>query len=171
MGDRNSRTSRTSGRCGCARKRSKQAAKYILPAQRGMRPRRVRVHLPGRKMLQLRMQARQGRDRGWPRAVLRLLLYRSGLRSPETRVFPRLAGDHHVNMHEGRGGVLLMWTFIVAIIVFGLTRVISILVLFRYGMSDNQTLPPSTAAETTSTVGTLIAFAIAASHWLPQLGW
>jgi hypothetical protein len=44
-------------------------------------------------------------------------------------------------------------------------------VLFRYGMSDNQTLPPSTAAETTSTVGTLIAFAIAASHWLPQLGW
>jgi hypothetical protein len=117
------------------------------------------------------VQARQGRDRGWPRAVLRLLLYRSGLRSPETRVFPRLAGDHHVNMHEGRGGVLLMWAFIVAIIVFGLTQVISILVLFRYGMSDNQTLPPSTAAETTSTVGTLIAFAIAASHWLPQLGW
>jgi hypothetical protein len=45
------------------------------------------------------------------------------------------------------------------------------LVLFRYGMSDNQTLPPSTAAETTSTVGTLIAFAIAASHWLPPLRW
>jgi hypothetical protein len=83
-----------------------------------------------------------------------------------------LAGDHHVNMHEGTGGgVLLMWAFIVAIIVFGLTQVISMLVLFRYGMSDNQTLPPSTAAETTSTVGTLIAFAIAASHWLPQLGW
>jgi hypothetical protein len=31
-----------------------------------------------------------------------------------------------------------MWAFIVAIIVFGLTLVISILVLFRYGMSDNQ---------------------------------
>jgi Ni/Fe-hydrogenase subunit HybB-like protein len=64
-----------------------------------------------------------------------------------------------------------MWAFIVAIIVFGLTLVISILVLFRYGMSDNQSLPPSIAAETTFTVGTLIAFAIAASHWLPQLGW
>jgi hypothetical protein len=57
-----------------------------------------------------------------------------------------------------------MWALIVAIIVFGLTNVISILVLFRYGMSDNQSLPPSTAAEKTFTVGTLIAFAIAASH-------
>jgi Ni/Fe-hydrogenase subunit HybB-like protein len=64
-----------------------------------------------------------------------------------------------------------VWAFIVAIIVFGLTLVISILVLFRYGMRDNQSLPPSTAAETTFTVGTLIAFTIAASHWLPQLGW
>jgi hypothetical protein len=57
-----------------------------------------------------------------------------------------------------------MRSFIVAIIVFGLTLGISILVLFRYGLSDNQSLPPSTAAETTFTVGTLIAFAVAASH-------
>jgi hypothetical protein len=64
-----------------------------------------------------------------------------------------------------------MRAFLVAIIVFGLTLVISILVVFRYGMSDNQTLPPSTAAKTTFIVGTLIAVAIAASHWLPQLGW
>ena len=64
-----------------------------------------------------------------------------------------------------------MWAFIVAIVVFGLTQVISILVLFRYVTSDNQSLPPSRAAETTLAVGTLIAFAIAASHWLPQLGW
>ena len=64
-----------------------------------------------------------------------------------------------------------MWVFGVAIIVFGLTIVISILVLFRYGLRDNQSLPPSTAAETTLTAGTLIAFAIAASHWLPRLGW
>jgi hypothetical protein len=64
-----------------------------------------------------------------------------------------------------------MWALIVAIIVFGLTHVISVLLLFRYGMKDNQSLPPSTAAQTTYTVGTLIAFAIAASHWLPQLGW
>jgi len=63
-----------------------------------------------------------------------------------------------------------MLAFIVAIIVLGLTNVLSILVEFRYGMSDNQTLPPSTAAKTTFNVGTLIAFAIAASHWL-QLGW
>jgi hypothetical protein len=64
-----------------------------------------------------------------------------------------------------------MRAFIVAIIVFGLTNAISILVLFKYGMHDNQSLPPSTAAEKTLTVGTLIAFAIAASHWLPQFGW
>ena len=61
-----------------------------------------------------------------------------------------------------------MWAFIVAIIAFGLTQVISILVAFRYGRSDNQTLPPSTAAKKTSTIGTLIAIAIAASHWLPE---
>jgi hypothetical protein len=72
-------------------------------------------------------------------------------------------------MHEGRGRAPSMWAFVVAIIVFGLTHVISVLVLFRYGMSDNQSLPPSTAAKTTFTVGTLIALAIAASHWL--LGW
>ena len=64
-----------------------------------------------------------------------------------------------------------MWAFIVAIIVFVSTNVISILVLFRYGMSDNQTLPPSTAAENTLKVGTLIALVIAASHWLRQPGW
>jgi hypothetical protein len=63
-----------------------------------------------------------------------------------------------------------MLAFVVAIIVFGLTQTLSVLVLFRYGMSDNQSLPPSTAAETTFNVGTLIAIAIAASHWLP-LGW
>lgn len=65
-----------------------------------------------------------------------------------------------------------MRAFIVAIIVFGLTLGISILVVFRFGLSDNQTLPPSRAAEITLTVGTLIACAIAASHWLlPQPGW
>jgi Ni/Fe-hydrogenase subunit HybB-like protein len=64
-----------------------------------------------------------------------------------------------------------MLAFIVALIVFGLTCVISVLVVFRYGMSDNQSLAPSTAAKTTFTVGTLIAFAIALSHWVPQLGW
>ncbi len=66
-----------------------------------------------------------------------------------------------------------MRAFIVAFIVFGLTLGISILVLFRSGMSDNQSLPPSKAAETTFTVGMLIAFAIAASHWmeLPLPGW
>jgi len=65
-----------------------------------------------------------------------------------------------------------MRAFIVAIIVFGLTLGISILVLGRFGMSDNQSLPPSRAAEITFTVGTLIACAVAASHWLlPQPGW
>ncbi len=64
-----------------------------------------------------------------------------------------------------------MLAFIVAATVFGLTNALTILVLFRYGMSDNQSLPPSTAFKTTFNVGTLIAFAIAASHWLPQIGW
>jgi hypothetical protein len=63
-----------------------------------------------------------------------------------------------------------MLAFLAAIIVFGLTYVLSTLVMFRHGLSDNQTLPPSTAAETTFKGGTLIAFAIAASHWL-QLEW
>jgi hypothetical protein len=64
-----------------------------------------------------------------------------------------------------------MLAFVVAIIVFGLTNVLTVLVLFRYGMSDNQSLPPSTAFKTTFKVGTLIAFAIIASHWLlPQIG-
>jgi Na+-driven multidrug efflux pump len=61
-----------------------------------------------------------------------------------------------------------MWAFILAIIAFGLTQVTSILVAFRYGLSDNQTLPSSTAAQKTSTIGALIAIAIAASHWLPE---
>jgi hypothetical protein len=62
--------------------------------------------------------------------------------------------------------------FIAAIIVFGLTVGISILVLFRFGMSDNQSLPPSKAADTTFKLGMLIALVIAASHWLIQLeGW
>ncbi len=64
-----------------------------------------------------------------------------------------------------------MLAFVVAIIVFGLTQTLSVLVLFRYGMSDNASLPPSTAAQTTVTVGTLIAIAIAASHWLPLAWW
>ena len=59
---------------------------------------------------------------------------------------------------------------IVAVIVLGLAYGIGHLVMFRYGLSDNQTLPPSKAARTTFTVGTLIAFAIAVSHWL-QLEW
>lgn len=61
-----------------------------------------------------------------------------------------------------------MWAFIAAIIALGLTQVLSILVAFRYGLSDNQSLPPSTAAQKTATIGTLIAIAIAASHWLPE---
>ena len=59
---------------------------------------------------------------------------------------------------------------IVAVIVLGLAYAIGHLVMFRYGLSDNQSLPPSRAAETMFTVGALIAFAIAASHWL-QLRW
>jgi len=65
-----------------------------------------------------------------------------------------------------------MRAFIVAFVVFGLTCGISILVLGRFGMSDNQSLPPSRAAEITFAVGTLIALVIAASHyWLLQPGW
>jgi hypothetical protein len=61
--------------------------------------------------------------------------------------------------------------FIVAIIVFGLTLVLSSLVMFKYGTSENQSSEPSNAARTTLTVGTLLSIAIVGSHWLPQLGW
>jgi hypothetical protein len=61
-----------------------------------------------------------------------------------------------------------MLALIVAIIVLGLAFVISTLVMFRYGLRDNQTLPPSTAADNTLNVGTLIAFAIAASPYLDR---
>ncbi|CCD97679.1 hypothetical protein [Bradyrhizobium sp. STM 3809] len=54
-----------------------------------------------------------------------------------------------------------MWLFIAAIIVFVLTLVISGLLMLRYGLRDNQSLPPSRAAETTLMVGTLIAIALA----------
>jgi hypothetical protein len=64
-----------------------------------------------------------------------------------------------------------MLAFVVAIIVFALTNIISVLLVFRYGMSDNQTLAPSKVGTTTFTVGTLIALAIAASHWVPQFEW
>ena len=61
--------------------------------------------------------------------------------------------------------------FIVAIIVFGLTLVLSSLVMFKYGTSENQSSEPNNAARTTLTVGTLLSIAIVGSHWLPQLGW
>ena len=65
-----------------------------------------------------------------------------------------------------------MLALVVAIIVFALTNVLSVLLIFRYGMKDNATLAPSNVAKTTFTVGTLIACAVAASHWLlPQPGW
>jgi hypothetical protein len=64
-----------------------------------------------------------------------------------------------------------MLAFVVAIIVFTLTNVLSVLLIFRYGMKDNATLAPSNVAKTTFTVGTLIAIAIAASHWVPQFEW
>jgi hypothetical protein len=87
-----------------------------------------------------------------------------------TRLIPNIAPAWPTKICRPLKASPSMRAFIVAIIVFGLTVGISILVVFRYGMSDNQSLPPSTAAKTTFTVGTLIAFAIAASHWLPQLG-
>ena len=64
--------------------------------------------------------------------------------------------------------VIPMWAFLVAIIVLGLTQVVSLLLAFRYGLSNNQSLPPSTAAQKTSIIGTLTAIAIAASPWLPE---
>src|SRR5258708_29599379 len=59
-----------------------------------------------------------------------------------------------------------MRAFIVAIIVFGLALGISVLVLFRYGLSDNQTLPPNTTAQKTRKVGTLIALSSPPSDWV-----
>jgi Ni/Fe-hydrogenase subunit HybB-like protein len=89
----------------------------------------------------------------------------AGLETPDVMSCQRATLQHARRRKEE---VPSMWAFIVAIIVFGLTLVISTFVLFRYGTHDNQSLSPSRAAKTTFTVGTLIAFALAASHWLPE---
>ncbi len=58
----------------------------------------------------------------------------------------------------------------IAICVFGLTLIIGSLVMFAFGNRENQSSPPSTAAETVFTVGLLLAFLIAASYWIPIMG-
>lgn len=58
-------------------------------------------------------------------------------------------------------------SFIIAILVFGFTLVVGSLVMFATGTRENQSSPPSTAAETIFTTGILLACIIAVSHWLP----
>jgi hypothetical protein len=56
---------------------------------------------------------------------------------------------------------------IAAIIVFGLTLVLGSLVMFVLGTRENQSTPPSKAAETIFVIGIMTAVFLAASYWFP----
>ncbi len=56
---------------------------------------------------------------------------------------------------------------ILAIIVLGLTFVVGSLVMFAWGTRENQSTPPSTAAENVFSIGLLLAGFIIAFHWWP----
>lgn len=59
-----------------------------------------------------------------------------------------------------------MLSIVIALFVFGATCLVSSLIMFRYGTRDNQTTPPSNAAQTTFICGTLIAIIIASTYGL-----
>jgi hypothetical protein len=56
---------------------------------------------------------------------------------------------------------------ILAIVVLGLTFVVGSLVMFVLGTRENQSSPPSRAAQTVFVIGILTAFFLAASYWWP----
>ena len=64
-----------------------------------------------------------------------------------------------------------MVAFILAGIVFVGTLVLSALMLFAAGMSDNPTASANVPVLSTFITGAIIAVLIAASHWLPHLAW
>ena len=61
-------------------------------------------------------------------------------------------------------------SLILAIIVFGLTLVVGSIVMFMFGTRENQSSPPSTAAETIFIVGIMTACFLAAFYWFPVEG-
>lgn len=64
-----------------------------------------------------------------------------------------------------------MGAFIIAGIVFVITVLISLVMLFGAGMSDSPSAAASVPVKATFITGTVIALLIAASHWLPHIGW
>lgn len=63
-----------------------------------------------------------------------------------------------------------MGAFIIAGIIFGLTLVACILMVFAAGMSDAPS-QDSVPVVPTFIGGTIIAALVAASHWMPHINW
>lgn len=64
-----------------------------------------------------------------------------------------------------------MGAFIVAGVIFVGTILLSLLMLFAAGMSDSPSEAENVPVISTFVTGTIIAALIAASHWLPHIGW
>lgn len=64
-----------------------------------------------------------------------------------------------------------MGAFIIAGIIFIGTALISIVMIFAAGMSDSPSASENVPIKTTFFTGTIISILIAASHWLPHIGW
>lgn len=64
-----------------------------------------------------------------------------------------------------------MGAFILAGIVFVLTIIATVLILFGNMMSDNVADGNSGAFIGVFVTGTVISVVIAATHWLPHIGW
>jgi hypothetical protein len=64
-----------------------------------------------------------------------------------------------------------MGAFIIAGIVAVITIIISLLMLFAAGMSDAPSAVAKVPVTSTFVTGMVIAGLIAATHWLPHIGW
>lgn len=64
-----------------------------------------------------------------------------------------------------------MLAFILAGLVFIGTLVVCAFMLFAAGMSDSPSAAANVPVTSTFVIGTIIAALIAASHWLPHIGW
>lgn len=64
-----------------------------------------------------------------------------------------------------------MGAFIIAGIVALVTLVISALMLFAAGMSDSPSAAANVPVTSTFITGMIIAALIAATHWMPHIGW
>lgn len=64
-----------------------------------------------------------------------------------------------------------MGAFIVAGLIFAGTIGLSVLMMFAAGMSDSPSASKDVPVVSTFVTGTSIAAVVAATHWLPHIGW